>query len=164
MTGETLYRPKFRRIRSEDASAIAGLFETANADGGAGGWREKDIIRILSEGGAGVIAAAPQPPLQSQPIGAVLAMRAGDDLDIINIVVEKAQRRTGVGQRLLNTLLEIAIEQKYERLLLEVAEDNIAAIAFYTGLDFAIIGVRPAYYPRPGHRIDARVMARRLNF
>ena len=69
---------------ADDADAVAALFLSAHADGGAGGWKTRDITRVLDEGGAGVIAFAPG---VTGPAGAVLAMRAGADMDIVNIAV-----------------------------------------------------------------------------
>lgn len=145
-----------RAMAAEDAPAVATLFYAAHADGGAGGWRAWDITRVLHENGVGVVAYAPDAP---EPVGAVLAMRAGDDMDIINIAVAESYRRKRLGQGLLELLVTTANAAAVGRILLEVAEDNAPAKAFYANMGFNEIGTRPAYYPRGGYRVDAKIMA-----
>lgn len=145
-----------RLMTAEDASSVAAVFQAAHSDGGAGGWRAWDIARVLNEGGAGVIAYTPE---AESPVGAVLAMRAGDDMDIINIVVTEPYRRKRLGQSLLELLVKTANIDDVGRILLEVAEDNGPAKAFYANMGFNEVGTRPAYYPRDGYRVDAKIMA-----
>lgn len=149
-----------REMIADDADAVAALFLSAHADGGAGGWKTRDITRVLDEGGAGVIAFAPG---VSGPAGAVLAMRAGADMDIVNIAVGNAFRRRSLGRHLLKVLATRAESANYKRILLEVADDNTIAKAFYEAMAFTIVGTRPAYYPRDGYRVNAKIMARTLN-
>jgi ribosomal-protein-alanine N-acetyltransferase len=148
-----------RAMATRDASAVADLFQRAYTDGGAGGWKARDIQRILTEGGAGFIAFAPG---LDTPAGAILAMQAGGDMDIINIAVSDRYRRRSLGQNLLKLLSSQAAANGFERVLLEVADDNLAAKAFYKAMDFTIIGGRPGYYPRDGYRVEAIIMARTL--
>ena len=149
-----------REMIAADAEAVAALFLSAHANGGAGGWKTRDITRVLDEGGAGVIAFAPG---VSGPAGAVLAMYAGTDMDIINIAVGTSFRRRSLGRHLLKVLASQAKRANCKRILLEVADDNTTAKAFYEAMAFSIVGTRPAYYPRDGHRVDAKIMARTLN-
>ena len=149
-----------RAMTISDANAVAALFQSAHADGGAGGWKTRDITRVLDEGGAGVIAFAPG---VMGPAGAILAMRAGADMDIINIAVGDAFRRRSLGRHLLKLLASQAENGSYERILLEVADDNTIAKAFYEAMSFTTVGTRPAYYPRDGYRVDAKIMARTLD-
>ena len=58
------------------------------------------------------------------------------DCQITNIVVKKTNRKQGIGSKLLEKLIEIAIETKLETLGLEVNENNIAAISLYEKYGF----------------------------
>jgi ribosomal-protein-alanine N-acetyltransferase len=72
--------------------------------------------------------------------------------------VRPAWRRRGIAGALLNRLLA-AVSGITPIVLLEVAEDNEAAIALYIEAGFARVGRRPAYYRREG---GARVAALQL--
>jgi ribosomal-protein-alanine N-acetyltransferase len=48
-------------------------------------------------------------------------------------------------------------------MFLEVAADNLAAIALYQATGFIKVGVRKGYYPHPDGAKDALVMRRALN-
>lgn len=61
--------------------------------------------------------------------------------DVISIAVSETYRRTGVGSKLLKSVLT----QKTE-LFLEVRESNINAIAFYKNYGFNSVGIRKKYY------------------
>lgn len=89
--------------------------------------------------------------------GYAIGMAVGDTADIQRIVVSAGRRREGIGQALLAELMVAAAERGCERLLLEVADDNEAAIALYLAHGFAEIHRRRDYY-RGG--LDALVLAR----
>ena len=80
---------------------------------------------------------------------------AGDVADLERIAVMPSRRRQGVARRLLDALCAAAHAQGASRMLLEVAADNDAALAFYETYGFTTIGRRAGYY-RGG--VDALVM------
>ena len=59
---------------------------------------------------------------------------------------DAAHRRSGVASALLAEVVEVAGRTEADRLLLEVREDNQAALAFYAGSGFTEIDRRPRYY------------------
>ena len=65
---------------------------------------------------------------------------------IVTIDVDPARRRQGVGRVLMEALTERCREAEAVRLLLEVAVDNDAAIAFYRQLGFVETGRIPGFY------------------
>lgn len=80
---------------------------------------------------------------------------AGDVADLDRIAVMPSRRRHGVARALLDALRAAAHAQGASRMLLEVAADNAAAIAFYEASGFTMISRRHGYY-RDG--TDAIVM------
>jgi ribosomal-protein-alanine N-acetyltransferase len=80
---------------------------------------------------------------------------AGDVADLDRIAVLPSRRRQGVARRLLDALCDAARAQGATRVLLEVAADNIAALAFYEAYGFVVISRRAGYYRRG---VDAIVM------
>jgi ribosomal-protein-alanine N-acetyltransferase len=71
---------------------------------------------------------------------------AGDAADVLRIAVTPAQRRTGLATELLLAAIAAARQRGAHRLLLEVAEHNTGAIAFYTDVGFQHIHTREHYY------------------
>jgi len=84
--------------------------------------------------------------------GYVITREVADVVDLQRIGVHPARQRSGLASELLETALA---ETSAGRMLLEVAEDNEAALAFYAQCGFEEIDRRPRYY-RSG--ADAIVM------
>ncbi|MFW6021827.1 MAG: ribosomal protein S18-alanine N-acetyltransferase [Guyparkeria sp.] len=93
-----------------------------------------------------------------QLVGYSVVMAVLDEWHLLNLCVDPAVQRRGVGRFLLERLLESAVAAEARCLLLEVRAGNRAAIALYESAGFADIGHRKAYYPAPNGREDARVM------
>lgn len=69
-----------------------------------------------------------------------------DVAELQRIATVPGARRTGVAAALLTAVTDHAAAGGAERLLLEVRDDNDAALAFYAGAGFAEIARRPGYY------------------
>lgn len=91
--------------------------------------------------------------------GLILVRRAGDEAEIFTIGVAPVARRQGIARTLLETACIALKALKVERLLLEVAVDNLPAQRFYEGAGFKTVGRRTGYYKRGAGRVDALVMA-----
>ena len=70
---------------------------------------------------------------------------SGGEYELLNLVVEPACRRQGVGRELLDGLLR----GKGNTVFLEVRESNLAARNFYKSLGFKEVSVRKKYYDFP---------------
>jgi len=121
------------------AATIGG--DTAGAEGWSAGW----VAKLLALPGAvAVLALAPgDPPV---PVGFALCLPAGEAFDLAAIGVLAGWRRSGVGRRLVARCAERAREAGARRLMLEVADDNAAARAFYASAGFGEAGRRRGYY------------------
>lgn len=82
-----------------------------------------------------------------------------DEAELLNIAVAAEYQRKGLGGRMLRTILQIAHDQGFTRVLLEVRASNLAAISLYRLAGFAKIGVRRDYYHNASGSEDAIVMA-----
>jgi len=98
------------------------------------------------------------------PIGLLLVQAAVEDADILTLgVCPGPWRRRGVARRLLAEGSAALTDAGVTRLLLEVAETNTGALAFYHAAGFAQVGRRREYFTAgPGPARDALVMARDL--
>jgi len=74
---------------------------------------------------------------------AVARRVAEDESELLNLAVDPAFRRCGVGRRLVAALAS----DHPGALWLEVRESNLGARKFYKSLGFCEVGGRPGYYP-----------------
>ena len=95
-----------------------------------------------------------------EPAGFIIGQLASDEAEILSIgVLPKFQRR-GVGKLLVEGLSRAVKNAEARRLFLEVAADNQAAFELYRSCGFTAVGMRKAYYERPGAEPqDALVLA-----
>lgn len=93
-------------------------------------------------------------------IGYLLAVLIEDEAHLGNLAVHPAARGLGVGQRLVDDLLETAGKRGIVRVTLEVRESNQIARNFYYRNHFIDIAIRKNYYRNPVE--DAIVMLRGL--
>lgn len=71
------------------------------------------------------------------------------EADMMNLAVDSTFRRMGVGQKLVEKLVEALSENNVHSLTLEVRASNEGAISLYKKLDFQQVGRRPGYYSGP---------------
>lgn len=75
---------------------------------------------------------------------------------ITNIAVHKDYRRKGIGNIIVNKLIEIAEEKEMIGLTLEVRKSNLPALELYKKNGFKLEGIRPEYYE--DNKEDAYIM------
>jgi ribosomal-protein-alanine N-acetyltransferase len=139
-----------RPATAADAAAIAGLeLELFGPDS----WTVDQVVEELAGFGRGWVLVAPQQMLSSgsaaavEPVrGYVITRTIGEVSDLQRIAVDAAYQRGGVASQLLAAAIVGAREAGAERMLLEVADDNEAALRFYAQRGFAEIDRRPRYY------------------
>lgn len=68
---------------------------------------------------------------------------------LLRIAVDPRFRNAGIGRDLLGAVLARAVAASAEHMTLEVASENVAAIALYRAAGFVEIGRRAAYYRAP---------------
>ena len=92
---------------------------------------------------------------------AIMSMGAGE-AHLLNLCVDPGHHRTGLGDVLLNTMLDYAREQEAVTTFLEVRPSNTSARRFYERRGFVEVGSRTNYYPSRSGREDAIIMAREM--
>ncbi len=89
-------------------------------------------------------------------VGYAGVWRSLDDAHITVIAVEPDQRGYGLGELLLNGLIDQALDMQASMLTLEVRISNVIAQGLYRKYGFYVAGTRPRYYTDNGE--DALIM------
>ncbi len=79
-------------------------------------------------------------------VGHAVISVVGEDAELQRIAAAPETRREGVATALLDGVRAAARDQGSTRLLLEVREDNTAALAFYERAGFTTLARRERYY------------------
>lgn len=93
--------------------------------------------------------------------GYLMAWRTPDQLHILNVAVDPARRRSGVGALLLRRAIDEAQLGGMREVTLEVRRGNREARAMYRAFGFREAGVRSGYYADTGE--DALVLTLTLD-
>jgi [ribosomal protein S18]-alanine N-acetyltransferase len=98
----------------------------------------------------------------NQVLGYLVYQQVLDEAEVLNLVTCVERQNQGYASRLLNQFLMSLEPYQVKRVYLEVASDNLAAIALYTKYLFEPHGIRKDYYKRENYRCNAILMSRRL--
>jgi ribosomal-protein-alanine N-acetyltransferase len=134
-----------RTARSADVAAVTRLEEECL---GVDAW-SAGLVREGIDGALPTVVylvAELDDAAGGEVIGHAVVSTAGDIAELQRIAVVASHRRGGVASALLAGVLEVAGRTEADRLLLEVREDNHAALAFYARRGFTEIDRRPRYY------------------
>ena len=134
------------------ACVIAPIHQQVFA--GQGG--EKELATLLGQPYVFALLSSEQDYVTSYAVVQAVA----DDAEILYLAVHPDRRNRGLAKRLLEAIKAQAFERGCCRVLMEVAEDNIAAIGLYSSWGAKQIGYRHHYYQRSNNLyVHARVMA-----
>ncbi|MBE1237341.1 GNAT family N-acetyltransferase [Phaeovibrio sulfidiphilus] len=137
-----------------DAPTLSALHGAAFSPRGERPWTADEITALTQLPGMTAFLASDD----SGPVGMAMILDAGGEAEIAVICVDPRCQRLGIGRLLLDEIAHVLEARGTEALHLEVARDNEAAIALYTGRGFQHSGCRPGYYRRQdGTRMDALV-------
>ena len=81
-----------------------------------------------------------------EPIGYLGFLDLGSECEILRIGIKKIYRKQGNAQALLEFLFEYCMENKKEKIYLEVSSLNNVAINLYKRMGFKLINIRKNYY------------------
>jgi [ribosomal protein S18]-alanine N-acetyltransferase len=119
-------------------------------------WSESRYREMFStQGSARLVLVARSAAIS----GFLIAQNIPPEWELENIVVAEGLRRSGLGTRLLEALIQGARNTNSTVVFLEVRESNSAARLFYERAGFGQTGRRKSYYQNPledavGYRLD----------
>ncbi len=141
---------RLRMMRVDDAAQASTLESVAQGRG----WPRTNFVReltenpvaryIVAEGGDGSIEGFAGMWIQL------------DEAHVVNVAVEPACRRKGLGRLLVHGLVDLALRYGLTVATLECRESNTAARRLYRAYGFYEVGSRKAYYSDNGE--DAVIM------
>ena len=122
-------------------------------------WPASEFGRLLAMPGAFLVIARSD----AEAAGFLLGRLASDEAEIISIGVAPSHRRRGIAARLMARADDHLRGCGALSLVIEVDQDNSAAVGLYLKHGFESVGRRSGYYKQPdGTRADALVMRRQL--
>lgn len=80
-------------------------------------------------------------------VGYIGSWFLGDLIHITTVAVDPQYRRKGIGEMLLNFIIEMGKKEKVKKVVLEVRVSNIIAQKLYEKLGFKIEKIKKEYYP-----------------
>jgi ribosomal-protein-alanine N-acetyltransferase len=92
---------------------------------------------------------------KTAPVGFALTLALGDEAEIVSLGVLPDHRRCGIGSAILDAVCREARLRGAERVVLEMASDNEAALGLYVRRGFTVVGCRRNYYRRAERVVDA---------
>lgn len=120
-------------------------------------WGAQQIEDLLCQTSVRARAIRQQGQIQSF----LLVQTVADQAEILTLATAPSARRRGLAAALLADTESLLSRDGVTTWLLDVAEDNSGAVAFYRSLGFKADGRRAKYYKRPaGIRVDAILMSK----
>jgi len=145
-----------RAAEAGDGPAIASLEQEAF---GSDAWSDALVFEGLAGRLPGTLYLVAEDDASPAVVGYAAASLFADVAELQRIAVATRVRRTGIASALLASVEAEARLRYSEQLLLEVRENNPAALAFYARRGFTEVNRRPRYY---ADGTTAIVLARRL--
>ncbi|MDR2268072.1 MAG: ribosomal protein S18-alanine N-acetyltransferase [Holosporaceae bacterium] len=90
--------------------------------------------------------------------GFILCRRVIDEAEILTMCVLSEYRNRSLGTQLLEKVLKYSSSLLVKKIFLEVADNNLPAVALYKRCGFEEVARRQNYYQSAGIPTDARVM------
>ena len=119
------------------------------------GWSSRQIKSQFEKNVNYSLGAFYEKKLIAFLIGNLIYVENVSEYEILLIYVKKSIRRKGVATKLIEFFSDIKNKIKLEKIVLEVAKNNISAIKLYTNNNFKLSNVRKDYYSISEKKIDA---------
>lgn len=144
---------EFRNFDTSDLAAILDIEQTTHSNP----WSGKFFHKQLTNSARAILLKQ-----NAEIISYLVYQQVVDEAEILNLATAAKHQNQGCASLLLRRFLDILETSGVKRVYLEVANDNLAAIALYTARLFKQDGIRKDYYQRKHGRCDAILMSRSL--
>ena len=127
-------------IKKAELTDIDHVFEIENESIGL--WSRKQFYDELSCSFAIFLVAE----IDNDTAAYIAAWKVAGELQINSIAVKTCFQGMGIGGKLIDEAIKLYSESGPEKIVLEVSENNTAALKFYEKYGFSKIGVRKGFY------------------
>jgi ribosomal-protein-alanine acetyltransferase len=134
-----------RKYSSADLSAVLSVCRQSPE---AAQWSENGFEQAASSGQVMLVGEVGE-GAGARVCGFLVARIIAGEAELLNMAVDAADRRKGLGSKLLAGAAKEAEAPQASRMYLEVRESNHAAISFYERHGFRKNGQRAGYYQNP---------------
>lgn len=143
-----------RPLSAQDLPAVLRIQDAIFRDSA---WTANDYACSIQEPG-GLALAAEKNEADSRHLAGFLAARSVlDEAELLNLAVDPACQRSGIGRALLREALRMLASRGVQKLYLEVRSSNQAALGLYYSEGFTLQSIRRGYYSNPSE--DALVFS-----
>lgn len=119
-------------------------------------WPRQHFLSELEKPYSTVLLACSPIDTPQEILGFIIFWQIIDEMHILNLAVDPAHRRRGLGRRLILKAIALAQEHDLKTVWLEVRPSNQAALSLYHALGFQHVATRKRYYDDTGE--DALIL------
>ena len=115
-------------------------------------WNEQQISELLQQDINqcwGVLETKAHEASENKIVAYCIISTVFEVAEVLRIGTHPDHQRQGLAAGLLQALIKVMPHKQLEKILLEVRQDNVAAIALYKKMGFKVIHVRKDYYSMP---------------
>jgi len=113
-------------------------------------WNELMLKRLFNKNSNQIIWIT---EIKQKIVGFLIEQRCDDEINLLNVAIDKSFQNRGLGKKLIGYLLRIIPNNS--SVFLEVNKSNLIARKIYSNLNFRNIDIRKSYYNDGG---DALIM------
>ena len=135
-------RCTLRRMASSDLPAILDIERVSFPSP----WSLVSFERELVTAWAVPMVAVEPSPGGARLVGYACAWNVADEVQLLNVAVHPARRRSGIGEALVRAVQEHATARGARGVILEVRVANVGARRLYARLGFRMTALRRGYY------------------
>ena len=150
--------PQLRESNVDDAQNLASLHAVSFAE--LQRWDAASIRSLMAQPTTTSLALTHNDMI----LGFIMASFIAGESEILTLAIHPEHRRKGYAKTLIEKYIEQHSAKGLEKIFLEVAANNIAAIHLYQSLGFTIISKRANYYATHNENgpqmIDGHVMSK----
>lgn len=143
---------RIRRMTIDDLPGVMDIERVAFSNP----WSLEMVKKELTQDWSTILLAEEPAASGWKVLGFSIFWLVADEIHVLNVATQQAQRRRGIGRAVMEATLEYGRTHRCRIASLEVRRGNEAAIGLYKALGFKAVGMRPNYYT--DDREDAVVM------